>query len=539
MTDLDPTRAETLTDVMRRRTVASPAQQYFSLFDETVTYERLWTQSGRYAAALARAGVSPGDKLCLIYPTCAEFFYTFFGALRIGAVPVPLYPTLGVEATANIFRDSDAVAVATVGWFRQGVDESVAAAPNVRMVIEPNELDIAAEPPPPHPARPDDLAFLQYTSGSTGHPRGVMLTHANVVSTCRFMSEAAGLTADDRIVSWLPLYHDMGLIGCCFTPPLTATPLWLLPPDLRNPRQWLELITRVRATFTVSPDFGYRNCVRHIRETADLDLTSLKAALSGAEPVRTSTIDAFESHFGLKRIVRPCYGLAEATLAVAIWPRALPLRTDPSGRFLSVGKPCRGVSIRIMEPKPDGDAHDAVLGAGVEGEICVKSPGVMQGYYNNPEATRRVLSPDGWLRTGDLGLVDSEGYLFITGRIKDVIIVGGENVLPADVEEVVDHVPGVRYSAAVGIDSERTGTQRLYVVAEVRDESAAADALQRLTREIVTHVHTSRGHRPARVLLVRAGTIPKTSSGKIQRSRLGQMIQAGELADRIVQGAGP
>ncbi|MGH7356089.1 MAG: AMP-binding protein, partial [Candidatus Rokuibacteriota bacterium] len=352
MTDLEPMRAETLTDLMRRRAAASPDTQYFSLFDETVTYGRLWTQSGRYAAALSRAGVGPGDKVCLIYPTCAEFFYTFFGALRIGAVPVPLYPTLGVEATANIFRDSDAVAVATVGWFRQGVDESVAAAPNVRMVLEPNELDTEAEAPAVHTARPDDLAFLQYTSGSTGHPRGVMLSHANVVNTCTFMSEAAGLTAEDRVVSWLPLYHDMGLIGCSFTPPLTAAPLWLLPPDLRSPRQWLELVTRVRATFTVSPDFGYRNCVRHVRDTADLDLTSLKSALSGAEPVRMSTIDAFESRFGLKRIVRPCYGLAEATLAVAIWPRAVPLRTDPSGRFLSVGQPCRGVSVRIMEPRP-------------------------------------------------------------------------------------------------------------------------------------------------------------------------------------------
>ena len=136
-------------------------------------------------------------------------------------------------------------------------------------------------------AQPDDLAFLQYTSGSTGSPRGVMLTHRNVVSTCHFMAESAGITADDRVVSWLPLYHDMGLIGCAFTPPLTATPLWLLPPDLRNPRQWLDLITEVRATFTVSPDFGYRNCVRHVRDTAGIDLTSLKSALSGAEPVRT------------------------------------------------------------------------------------------------------------------------------------------------------------------------------------------------------------------------------------------------------------
>src|SRR5881296_2420646 len=528
--------ASTLTEMMRRRAALSPDQQYFQLFDETVTYGRLWAQSARYAAGLARAGVGAGDKVCLIYPTCAEFFYTFFGALRIGAVPVPLYPTLGVETTANIFRDSEAVAVATIGWFRAGVDQSRALAPNVGTVLEPPDLDVDAPLPTPAPATEEDLAFLQYTSGSTGHPRGVMLTHKNVVSTIHFMAEAAGITVEDRVVSWLPLYHDMGLIGCAFTPPLMGTPLWLLPPDLRNPRQWLSLITEIRATFTVSPDFGYRNCVRNVRDTTGLDLSSLKAALSGAEPVRPSTIEAFESHFALKRVISPCYGLAEATLAVAIWPRGAPLRYDASGRWLSVGQPCRGVSLRISEPMREGGSVALVdLPPDTEGEICVKSPGVMQSYYNNPEATARVLTPDGWLRTGDLGFVDAEGYLYITGRLKDIIILGGENIVPADVEEIVDHVPGVRYSAAVGVDSERTGTQRLYVVAELRDAAAAAAAGQTLVREIVQRVHRGRGHRPARVLLVPPSTIPKTSSGKIQRSRLVQMIQDGELANRIIE----
>ena len=534
MVDADVRAAVTLTEMMRRRAALSPDRQYFHLFDEIVTYERLWAQTGRYAAGLARAGVGAGDKVCLIYPTCAEFFYTFFGALRLGAIPVPLYPTLGVEMTANIFRDSEAVAVTTIGWFRSGVDESCALAPNVRMVLEPPDLDAETEFSPFVEAKAEDLAFLQYTSGSTGQPRGVMLTHANVVSTIHFMAEAAGLTADDRVVSWLPLYHDMGLIGCSFTPPLTATPLWLLPPDLRNPRQWLTLVTEIRATFTVSPDFGYRNCVRNVRDTSGLDLSSLKAALSGAEPVRTSTIEAFESHFGLERIVRPCYGLAEATLAVAIWPRAVPLRLDASRRFLSVGQPCRGVSVRILAPRDE--APNAERPVGEEGEICVKSPGVMKGYYNNPAATARVLMPGGWLRTGDLGFVDAEGFLYVTGRLKDLIILGGVNVLPADIEEVVDRVDGVRYSAAVGIDSERTGTQRLHVVAEVRSETASSEDYHGLVREITSRVHRARGHRPARVILVRSSTIPKTSSGKIQHSRLVQMIQEDELGERVVYG---
>jgi fatty-acyl-CoA synthase len=517
---------------MRRRAEISPDAPYFHLYGETVTYGRLWAQTARYAAGLAANGVRPGDKVCLIYPTCAEFFYTFFGALWLGAVPVPLYPTLGVEATAAIFQNSEAVAVATIGWFRSGVDKSVALAPNIQKILEPPDLDADATPPTLVESAPEHLAFLQYTSGSTGDPRGVMLTHRNLVETCHFMAEAAGLTPEDRVVSWLPLYHDMGLIGLSFTPPLMAAPVWLLPPDLRSPRQWLDLITEVRATFTVSPDFGYRNCVRNVRDTTDIDLTSLKAALSGAEPIRISTINAFEDHFGLKNVIAPCYGLAEATLAVAVHPRATPVRLDPSGRFVSVGVACRGVSIRIVPRAEDGPA--VALAPGDEGEIQVRSPGVMKGYYNNPEATARVLGPDGWLRTGDLGVLDADGRLYVTGRIKDVMILGGENVIPADVEEVVDGVPGVRYSAAVGLESDRTGTQRLHVVAEVRSESAEAGEYHGLVREIVHRVHESRGHRPARVLLVRSGTIPKTSSGKIQRSRLGQMIQESGLKDRLV-----
>ncbi len=537
MADRDPLTAPTLTEMMARRAALTPHAPYFHLYGETVTYGRLWAQSARYAGAMAQAGLGAGDRVCLIYPTCAEFFYTFFGALRLGAVPVPLYPTLGVDATAGIFRNAQAASVATIGWFRAGVEASAAQAPSVRVILEPTDLDVPAPLPRVEPARADDLAFLQYTSGSTADPRGVMLTHANVVDTTHFMGEAAGLTAADRVVSWLPLYHDMGLIGCAFTPPLTATPLWLLPPDLRNPRQWLELVTEVQATFTVSPDFGYRNCVRNIRDTSGLDLGSLRAALSGAEPVRTSTIAAFERHFGLKNIVAPCYGLAEATLAVAIWPFGTPLKTDPSGRFVSVGRPCRGVSVRILPPREDGDVgHDArvPLAAMDIGEICVKSPGVMRGYYDNPEATARVLSPDGWLRTGDLGFLDHAGDLYVTGRLKDLMILGGENVVPNDIEEIVDHVPGVRYSAAVGLESERSGTQRLHVIAEVRDEGAVADTYHRLVTDIVKRVHEARGHRPARVHLVRGGTIPKTSSGKIQRARLAQLVRDGELTDRVL-----
>jgi len=523
--------AATLVELMGRRVATEPDTPYFHLYDETVTYGRLWQESARYAAGLRKAGVDRGDRVCLIYPTCKEFFFTFFGALRLGAVPVPLYPTLGVEATANVFRDSEAKIVVTIGWFRKGVEESRDAAPGLRHVLEPQDLEVD-DPAPAFPSvMATDTAFIQYTSGSTGSPRGVVLSHANVTQTVSFMAEAALLTREDVVVSWLPLYHDMGLIGCAFTPPSIGAPLWLLPPDLKNPRTWLELVTRVKATFTVSPDFGFRNCVRNIADTSGIDLSSLKQALSGAEPVRLSTIEAFEKKFGVENLITPCYGLAEATLAVAIWPRKTPLRLDSSGKFLSVGPPCKGVSVRIMDEAGE-------VGPGEEGEICVKSPGVMQGYYKNPGATRRVLSPDGWLRTGDLGFLNREGLLFVSGRLKDLIILGGANLVPADIEEIVDHVPGVRYSAAVGIESERTGSQRLHVVAEVREGADDTETLRHLVRDIVQRVHHGAGHRPARVILVKPSTIPKTSSGKIQRSRLGQMITGDELGERVVYASG-
>jgi acyl-CoA synthetase (AMP-forming)/AMP-acid ligase II len=522
------TVSATLIELLGRRAADDPDLPYFDLYDDTVTYGRLWRESARYAAGLAKFGVGRGDKVCLIYPTCAEFFYTFFGALRLGAVPVPLYPTLGIEATTNVLRHCEAKVIATIGWFRKGAEESKTAASNVSHILEPFDLEIDDRPPAFPSVSAEDTAFIQYTSGSTGDPQGVVLSHANVVGTIALMAEAAGLTRDDVVVSWLPLYHDMGLIGCAFTPPWTGSRLYLLPPDLKSPRLWLELVTRVRATFTVSPDFGYRNCVRNIHDTSGLDLSSLAQALSGAEPVRPSTIAAFEEKFGVSNVVSPCYGLAEATLAVAIWPRKMPRRLDGSGRFLSVGRPCPGVSVRIMDGAQQVNAE-------VEGEICVRSPGVMQGYYRNPAGTRRVLSDDGWLRTGDLGFVDREGFLFITGRLKDLIILGGENVIPADIEEIVDRIAGVRYSAAVGLENERTGTQRLHVVAEVREAAMDAEGLSRLSREIVQRVHHGRGYRPARVLLTRPGTIPKTSSGKIQRSRLGQMINRGELQDQLLR----
>jgi acyl-CoA synthetase (AMP-forming)/AMP-acid ligase II len=519
-----PAQCATLSDLVVRRAAAAPEGVYFTLFDTPLTAGRLHATSLRYAGALRERGIGAGDKVAIILPTCEEFFFSFFGALALGAVPVPLYPTLDAELKARVLRNCEARAVVTIDWFRADVEAALAGAPDLRHLLTPDVLESGAAVSAPVRAGEDEVCFLQYTSGSTSVPRGVVLSHRNVMATVRMMVEAVGVAPTDRLVSWLPLYHDMGLIGLAFGALYTGAALVLLAPDLRSPRTWLEAITEHRAHLTVSPDFGYRNCVRHIHDTTGLDLGSLRMALSGAEPVRLSTIRAFQERFGVGDIFAPAYGLAEATLAVAVWPHGQPVRLDATGSFVSVGRPCQGVRVEIAGPDGVGRAP-----AGEVGEVLVQSPGVMQGYYRDPEATARALR-GGWLHTGDFGFLDAEGYLYVTGRIKDVIIVRGQNVVPGDVEEVVDHVPGIRYSAAIGIESERTGTQRLHVVAEVRGDDLAPADLSRIAHDVTQAVRQRSGLRPARVLLVRPQTIPKTSSGKIQRYACRRQYLDGTLA---------
>ncbi|MGH7263995.1 MAG: AMP-binding protein [Candidatus Rokuibacteriota bacterium] len=524
--------ARTIVEVLAARAEAEPSGVYFELYDETVTCGSLWALARRHAANLAAAGVGRGDRVAILLPTCTDFFATFFGVMALGAVPVPLYPTLGAAELAAILRHSGARAAVTISWFERMVLEARAGAPALTVVAAPEDLGRpAAEPPGPGP-NGEETAFLQYTSGSTGQPKGVDLPHRSLLANVRAFVQAVRARPGEPVVSWLPLYHDMGLIGLGMGSLYAGCRLHLLPPDLRNPRQWLELVTRTRATITASPDFGYRNCVRNVHDVSDLDLSSLRIAFTGAEPIRPETVRAFEERFELRNVVVPAYGLAEATLAVALGDPGSPLRVDPTGRWVGVGRPIPGVEVAIWEDGREG-APGRVLGPGEVGEIVVRTPAAMRGYYRDPEATAHAFR-SGWLHTGDLGYREPDGHLFVVGRVKNLIIVRGENVMPIDVERVVDAVPGVRYSAAVGVGSDRLGTQRLVVVAEVRDPALDAAAASGLVRSIVSAVHRIRGFRPSRVLLVRPGTIPKTTSGKIQHSRLAASVADDGLGDAVV-----
>ncbi len=529
---MDLPEARTLVDVLAIRARREPSGLYFELYDEPMTYGRLWELSRRYAANLVAAGIGRGDRVAILLPTCKEFFATFFGVMALGGIPVPLYPTFGPAELASIFAHADPRGVVTISWFESAVRRAQASTPGLTRILEPEELERPAAEPAWPSLSAEETAFLQYTSGSTDHPKGVDLPHRSVLANVRAFVEAVRAQPGEPVVSWLPLYHDMGLIGLGFGALYAACHLHLLPPDLRNPRQWLELVTRTRAIITASPDFGYRNCLRNIHDLAGLDLSSLRVAFTGAEPIRPETVWQFEERFGLKHVVVPAYGLAEATLAVALGDLGAPMRLDPSGRFVSVGRPIPGVRVRIWEDGRDS-APGRFLEPGAVGEIVVRTSAAMRGYYRDPEATARAFR-SGWLHTGDLGYLDPDGYLFVIGRQKDLIIVRGENVVPLDIEKVVDGVADVRYSAAVGVSSERLGTQRLVVVAEVRNPDAGAERHSALVRTIVTAVRRIRGFRPSRVLLVRPGAIPKTTSGKIQHARLAEMVARGQLGGAVV-----
>jgi len=518
-----PDQAATIPDVLAHQAELLGDKPYVSLYGEIVTYRALWERSLRSAAQLARVGIQADDKVALLLPTSLEFYDCFYGLMALGAVPVPLYPILGVEEMAALLADSEAKAVITVDWFRENVQKAQARCPTLSRIISPYDFVASASPPSLRRLTADDVGLIQYTSGSTGQPKGVVLTHGNLLANIRAFVDFTLATSDEVVVSWLPLYHDMGLVGLGMGTLYAGVTVILLPPDLRDPRPWLEAMEQHRATVTAAPDFGYRNCVRHLSPSETFDLSSLTMAFTGAEPIRLSTVRSFEERFGLRDITRPCYGLAEATLAVSIMPPGLPLRLDGSGRFISVGRPLPGIEVRIARAREPGE----------EGEILVKSPGVMRGYYRNPDATREVLK-DGWLHTGDLGFLDAEGYLYVTGRIKNLIVVAGRNLMPRDFEELVDQFPEVRYSAAVGMDSERLGTQRLVVVAEVRDEAMPRGAASHLLRAIVARIHEHQGLRPGQVLLAKKGAIPKTTSGKIQHARLGELLASPDFAAQIV-----
>lgn len=512
----------TLVEMLERRVQATPGKPAFWWDHEETGYEQLWRRVEQLASHLQGLGVAPRDRVLLVLPNGPEFFYGFYAVLLRSAIVVPVFPGTGAERVLARARHCGARVVVVPSDTEPGkIEELRSALPGSEVQVTTFSASASAPPLKDRPAvAPDDVAMLQYTSGTTGDPKGVQLSHRGLVTNVRQMIAGMRITENEIFVSWLPVYHDMGLILKTMVPFYLGARLILLPTNLTNVRTWLQAIQDHRGTFTAAPDFAYRLCVRSIRDPGAYDLSSLRVALNAAEPVRESTIVEFEKAFRLDRVMVGGYGLAEATVGVSMWPPGSRPAVDPHG-LVSVGPPFPEIQIQIVDesrPLPPREI----------GSILIKSPANTRGYWDNPAATAEILRSDGFIDSGDLGCLDEAGNLYIAGRKKNIIITAGRNVAPRELEEIADSFPEVRCSAALGIDRGHLEGEQAFLFAELRrplPEPLGAD----LALAIVEKVHQQLGLRPGRVYLVKPRTIPRTYNGKLQYPLLRERYLSGEL----------
>ncbi len=513
--------------MLRLRARENPGQAAFTFGERSITFSALWQAVNRFAACLLHHRLARDDRVVLALPNGPEFFSAFYGVQRAGGTVVPVYPDSGPERVFAMARLCDARGVvipSTVPESGRREYEQEAAARGV-FVLTVSESESFPTEATFAEVRPDDVALIQYTSGSTGNPKGVLLSQANLIANVDQMVRGMRITEREIFASWLPVHHDMGLILMTMAPFFVGAKLVLLPTRLASFRNWLAAIQRHQATYTAAPDFAYRFCLRNIRSPSDFDLSSLRIALNAAEPVRAQTVVDFERAFGLKNVMMPAYGLAEATVGVSMWGPGRKIKVDTRD-FVSVGSGFPDVEIRILH---DGE----IVGPGVVGEILVKSPGNTRGYFGNPRESAELFCGDDYIRTGDLGYRDADGDLFVVGRSKNIIIHAGQNVSPQEVEETVDVLPFVRFAAALGIDRGRLEGEQVYVFVEVKaSQTTQEPAFHDMTVQIVEKIHTRLGFRPGRTYFLARGSIPRTDTGKTQHTRLKSRFLDGDLRKR-------
>ncbi|MCF0233637.1 MAG: fatty acyl-AMP ligase, partial [Thermoguttaceae bacterium] len=493
-----------------------------------------------------------GKRALLLYPPGLDFIVAFYGCLYAGATAVPVYPPRRNRSMIRIQAISDSAEAAlalTTEEVKKHVNDIIDDTPNLKKIpwLATDAMEPGLEDDWQNPGvGPDDYAFFQYTSGSTGTPKGVMLTHGNMLHNSMLISTGFEHTRSNTGVFWLPSYHDMGLIGGVIQPVYCGRPNVMMSPlsFLQKPYRWLAAITKYRATTSGGPNFAYDLCVKSIKEELvdTLDLSSWKVAFNGAEPVQADTLDAFAKKFercGFKyEAFYPCFGLAEGTLIVTggYRDKAPTIRTidadalaagkavdaspnsDRARRLVSSGSPIHGQRVAIVDPETLLEAPD-----GQVGEIWTKSPSVAQGYWRNEAETERAFrariadTGEGpFLRTGDLGF-RADGEIFVTGRIKDLIIIHGVNVYPQDVELSAQHAsPLLRLNNGGAFTVGEHKNEKLVLVQEVERKFKPEDGPEvfAAVRKAIAQEHEI----PIdAIVLIHAGRIPKTSSGKVQR----------------------
>lgn len=557
---VNPQQANSLLEVLLLYGEQSPhkAHVYFlneNEEEEIITYEQLLHSSLRVANGLRHHGLQEGETVAIMLPTEPGFFYSFFGTLLAGGVPVPIYPPFRahmVEAyaktEARILRNAEVRFLIT---FAQAENLSYllqAFIPSLKEVITVDALLASEMLISPYHAHSESFAFIQYTSGSTSDPKGVLLTHGNLLTNIRAYGEIVQICSEDISVSWLPLYHDMGLIGMWLGSLYHGIPLILMTPFafLNHPERWLWAIHYHRGTLSGAPNFAYELCVRKIAPEVieGLDLSSWRVAANGAEKIYPRTLEQFAKKFapyGFNRgALLPVYGLAESTVSLTIPPldrdfridyvdretfekeaRAIPSQAKNTLAFVSCGKAIPGHKIRIV------DDQNQILVERHIGNLQFSGPSSMQGYYNNPQATQAIYH-DGWLDTGDLAYIADE-ELFITGRRKDLIIKAGRNLYPVEIEEWVGNILGIRQGCVIafGITDQERATEQLVVVAETAEKQRTKreeiiDAIKAKISDLLDII-------PDDVILVSPRTVPKTSSGKLQRAACKKMYMENRL----------
>lgn len=558
----EPLEAATLGEALAWHLEHRPERTHLYVYGdgdspELVGYQDLHRTATRVAAGFSMAGVQPGDRVALMLPTGVDYFAAFIGALYAAAVPVPIYPPARaaqleehLRRHGRILANAGVRALVTVPEARRLSRLLQAQAPALANITTVAAL-VSEQAVAPVPVVGGDLGLLQYTSGSTGEPKGVMLSHAQILANIRAMGARLNVSGRDVFVSWLPLYHDMGLIGAWLGSLYFGIPLIVMSPleFLARPLRWLQLIDRHHGSISGGPNFGFELCLRALdaQQSPSMDLSSWRVAFNGAEPVSPVTIERFQQalrRFGLRReALMPVYGLAEAAVGLCIPPSGRRPVIDRVDRqqftrhgiaepatamqqdallFCGSGAPLDGYELRVV------DDRGRELPDRREGELEFRGPSATDGYFNNPVATQALHHGD-WLVTGDRGYT-AEGEVFVSGRSKDVIIRGGRNLYPYELEEVLGAVPGLRKGCVTvfGDNDPDSGGERLIVVAETRERDTAA--LSRLRTAIHDEALDVLGVPADDVRLVPPHSVLKTSSGKVRRAATRELYRMGKLA---------
>ncbi|MET0395452.1 MAG: fatty acyl-AMP ligase, partial [Longimicrobiaceae bacterium] len=566
---LNPHDVSTLVELLRLRAEADPDRIAYTFLlngeveEGHVTYGELDLRARAVAARLQALGAR-GERALLLYPPGLEYIAALFGCFYAGVTAVPAYPPRRNKTDPrlqSIVEDcAPTLALATrelVGE-REGLCAHTPELGGLRWIATEDVPADEAQGWRDPEVSGDTLAFLQYTSGSTAAPKGVMVSHGNLLHNFAVIEGFCGYTPQTRSVIWLPPYHDMGLIGGILQPLFTGYWAALFSPVafIQRPARWLEAISRYRATSSGGPNFAYELCVHAVRpeERAGLDLSHWEIAFNGAEPVRAETLRAFADAFApngfRERAFFACYGLAEATLMVTgSQPSELPVvravdaealgegmvvaDAAPEGRYRLVGSGRSAPSQRVIIVDPATLRECAPERVG---EVWVRGASVASGYWERPEATAETFGAfvagtrEGpFLRTGDLGFLDG-GELFITGRLKDLIVIRGRNHYPQDIEMTAAHShPALRAGSSAAFSVDDGGEERLVVVQEVSRQASAGLDVEEVAAAIRRAVAGEHGVQVHAVAVARTGGVPKTTSGKVQRRACRAAFLAGDL----------